>query len=140
MEPLLIHRNLSIPQTALSFSFSRSSGPGGQNVNKLNTRVTVSLDIGACDAFTDQQKQTLYKALHSRIDKAGLLHLSCQEYRSQHANRNAVLQRLAELLAEALKPVRKRRRTKPTRASVERRLQHKKLRSQQKKLRSQVDH
>ncbi len=136
MEPLYIHRTLSIPETDLALTFSRSSGPGGQNVNKLNTRVTVSLTIADCDVLSDGQKQKLLKALKGRIDKAGVLHVSCQDYRSQHANRNAVLERLAEMIAKALKPVKKRRPTKPTKASIQRRLQNKQKRSQLKKLRS----
>ncbi|MHC4552993.1 MAG: alternative ribosome rescue aminoacyl-tRNA hydrolase ArfB [Planctomycetota bacterium] len=141
MEPLTINRKLSIPESDLTFTFSRSSGPGGQNVNKLNTRVTVSLNIDKCEAFTDGQRARVRHVLKSRIDKEGNLNLSCQEYRSQHANRNAVLERLAELIAKALKPVKKRRPTKPTKGSIERRLQSKQKRSQLKKLRGKpVDH
>lgn len=136
MAPLVINRRLSIPDAELTLTFSRSSGPGGQNVNKLNTRVTVSLNIAACAALTDTQKQALRKALKGRIDKEGVLHVSCQDYRSQHANRNAALQRLAAMIAKALKPVKKRRLTKPTKASIERRLQRKQKRSQLKKLRT----
>ena len=139
MEPLFIHRNLSISETDLTFTFSRSSGPGGQNVNKLNTRVTVSLNITDCDVLSDLQKHKLFQALKGRIDKTGVLHLSCQDYRSQHANRNAALQRLAEIIAKTLQPVKKRRPTKPTRAAVERRIKLKKQRSQQKKQRSETN-
>lgn len=135
MEPLYIHRNLSIPETHLTFTFSRSSGPGGQNVNKLNTRVTVSLDITNCDVLTETQKHKLHSTFKSRIDKEGVLQVSCQDHRSQHANREAALQRLAEMIAKALKPVKKRRPTKPTKGSIERRLQSKQQRSQIKKLR-----
>ncbi len=138
MAPLIINRRVSIPETDLTLTFSRSSGPGGQNVNKLNTRVTVSLNISNCSTLTDEQKQTLRKALKNRIDKEGILHVSCQDYRSQHANRNAALQRLAEMVAKAFKPVKKRRPTKPTKASIERRLQSKQKRSQLKKLRAKT--
>ncbi|MHC4926786.1 MAG: alternative ribosome rescue aminoacyl-tRNA hydrolase ArfB, partial [Planctomycetota bacterium] len=94
-----------------------------------------------CEAFTDGQRARVRHVLKSRIDKEGNLNLSCQEYRSQHANRNAVLERLAELIAKALKPVKKRRPTKPTKGSIERRLQSKQKRSQLKKLRGKpVDH
>ena len=135
MEDLFVNRNVSIPESFLTLTFSRSSGPGGQNVNKLNTRVTVSLNIDECDVFTDAQKAKLRHVLKSRIDKEGFLSLSCQDYRSQHANRSAVLERLAEMIDAALKPVKKRRPTKPSKASIERRLQSKQKRAQLKKLR-----
>jgi ribosome-associated protein len=71
------------------------------------------------------------------MDKEGVLSVVCQEYRSQHANRNAAIRRLAELLAEALKPVKTRKATKPSKSAVEKRLQEKKRRSIRKKLRSE---
>lgn len=138
MEDLFVNRNVSIPESFLTLTFSRSSGPGGQNVNKLNTRVTVSLNIDECEVFTDSQKTKLRQVLKSRIDKGGFLSLSCQDYRSQHANRQAALDRLAELIAAALKPVKKRRPTKPSKASIERRLQSKQKRAQLKKLRGKT--
>lgn len=135
MEPLFVNRNISIPETSLTFTFSRSSGPGGQNVNKLNTRVTVSLDLDNCLVLTEAQKHKLHNTFKSRIDKEGVLQMSCQDHRSQHANRETVLERLAEMIAKALRPVKKRRPTKPTKGSIERRLQSKQQRAQLKKLR-----
>ena len=119
MDSLFINSKLSIPVSLLTFTFSRSSGPGGQNVNKLNTRVCVSLDIGECDCLTDTQQRKIRRSLKGRIDKQGVLNVVCQEYRSQHANRNAVVRRLAELLAEALKPVKPRKATKLPKSAVE---------------------
>jgi len=121
----------------LAFTFSRSSGPGGQNVNKLNTRVGVSLDVANCSCLTDAQRQKIIHALKGRMDKRGVLWVICQEYRSQHANRKAVLERLAELIADALKPVKKRKKTKIPKAVIEKRLREKKNRSLLKKRRSE---
>jgi ribosome-associated protein len=137
MDDLPIKPGLTIPAACLAMTFSRSSGPGGQNVNKLNTRVSVSLDIAGCDALTDTQKQRLLKVLHTRLDKAGVLTITSQEHRSQHANRQEALDRMAELVAKALKPPRVRKKTKPSKGAVERRLQSKKERGQIKQSRSQ---
>jgi len=137
MDDLPIKPGLTIPAACLAMTFSRSSGPGGQNVNKLNTRVSVSLDIAGCDALTDTQKQRLLKVLHTRLDKTGTLTITSQEHRSQHANREEALTRLADILRQALKPPRVRKKTKPTKGAIERRLQTKKQRGQTKQSRSQ---
>lgn len=136
MDVVTINSKVSIPASLLEFTFSRSGGPGGQNVNKLNTRVQVSLDVVNCPALNDEQKRTVMRRLANRIDKEGHLQIVCQEYRSQHANRNAAVQRLAELLAEALKPKKRRKPTKPSKSAVEKRLRKKKQQSQKKRLRS----
>ncbi len=137
MELLYINPKLSIPESCLSFGFSRSSGPGGQNVNKLNTRVSVSLDVANCPCLTEFQKQKITKTLHNRIDKQGVLQVTCQEYRSQYANRNAATQLLIDLIADALKPSKVRRPTRIPKSQIERRLADKKKRSSLKKLRSE---
>lgn len=137
MDDLPIKPGLTIPAACLAMIFSRSSGPGGQNVNKLNTRVSVSLDIAGCDVLSDTQKQRLLKVLHTRLDKAGVLTITSQEHRSQHANREEALTRLADIIRQALKPARVRKKTKPSRSSVEKRLQTKKRRSAIKQSRGQ---
>jgi len=136
MDDLVINRRTTIPAAMLDFSYSRSGGPGGQNVNKLNTRVQVSLDIANCPALSDNQKRILHRRLKNRIDKEGILQITCREYRSQHANRNAAVQRLAELLTNALRPQKHRKPTKPPKSAVEKRLRMKKQHSQKKQLRS----
>lgn len=137
MDSVTINQKLSISVSFLTFSFSRSNGPGGQNVNKLNTRVSVSLDVENCSCLTDTQKRKLVQKLRIRMDKQGVLQVTCQEYRSQHANRNAAVQRLAELIAEALRPIKVRKATKTPKRAVEKRLQEKKQRSLKKKQRSE---
>lgn len=136
MDGIQIHPNLVIPLEDLKISYSRSSGPGGQNVNKLNTRVCVCLNILSCDTFSDDQKQTLMRLLRTRIDKQGNIRIFCQEHRSQIANRNAAMQRLGDMIRIALKPRRKRKKTKIPRRAIEKRLREKKKRSELKQSRS----
>jgi len=135
MDDLYINPAITIPADCLSVSCSRSSGPGGQHVNKLNTRVSVFLDVQKCPCFTDVQKRVLRTVLKNRIDKQGVLLVSSQQHRSQSANRDAALRRMAELIAAALKPRRKRIKTQAPKRAVEKRLQDKKARSKVKKLR-----
>ena len=137
MEDLYIHPNIIIDSAYLSVSYSRSSGPGGQHVNKLNTKVTLFLDIRNCSAFTEHQKQTLEKAFPGRIDKQGVLRVSSQRFRSQAANQNAALERMASLIETALKPKRIRKKTKIPRRVKEKRLQEKKNKSAIKRMRSE---
>ncbi len=128
-------KDVPIPESELVFQASRSSGPGGQNVNKLNTRVTVLLDVAHSPSLSDRQKQQVLSRLAGRIDKAGILHVASQEHRSQEANRRAAVERLQQLVRDALKPVPVRRKTKVPVAARERRLQQKKQRSDRKQQR-----
>jgi ribosome-associated protein len=137
MDDLLIQSDLIIPAGCLKLSYSRSSGPGGQNVNKLNTRVSISLNISECHVFSDAQKLRLVKALHKRLDQEGALTVVCQEHRSQYANRQAAGERMAELLRKALKPPRPRIKTSTPKSAVRKRLEAKKMRSQTKQDRRQ---
>ena len=136
MEDLYINPRITISAKYLNVSYSRSSGPGGQHVNKLNTRVSVFLDIQSCPSFSERQKQMLSVALKGRMDNEGVLQVSSQQFRSQIANRNAALKRMAELLACAIKPKRIRKKTRVPKRVVEKRLQDKKCRSKLKKARS----
>jgi len=136
MEDLYINPKITIPSAYLTISYSRSSGPGGQHINKLNTRVSVFLDIRKCPCFSVQQKQRLRAGLKGRIDKQGVLQISSQQFRSQMANRNAALQRMAELVAHAIKPKPVRKKTNVPKGAVEKRLQEKKNRAKLKQLRS----
>jgi ribosome-associated protein len=124
-----------IPEGELVFKASRSSGPGGQNVNKLNTRVTVLLDVAGSPSLSEQQKQQILSRLAGRVDKDGVLHVTAQKHRSQEANRRAAVERLQQLVQAALQPVPVRRKTKVPVAARERRLQEKKQRSDRKRQR-----
>ena len=81
-----INEQIFISEDKLIFKYSRSSGPGGQNVNKVNTRVTVFFDVAGCDKFSDSQKKRIFKRLATRIDKDGIIRVVSQKYRTQKAN------------------------------------------------------
>ena len=136
MEDLTINSKITIPAEYLTVSYSRSSGPGGQHVNKLNTRVSVFLDIRNCPCFSELQKQKLLSSLKGRIDKQGVLQISSQQFRSQAANRDEALQRMSRLIYDAIKIKRVRKKTKTPKKAIEKRLQNKKERSMLKKIRS----
>ena len=136
MDDLYINPKITIPSDCFGVSHSRSSGPGGQHVNKLNTRVSIFLDVRECPCFSEAQKRTLFTVLKNRMDKQGVLQVSSQQYRSQTANRDAALRRMAELIAAALKPKRIRKKTRVPKRAIERRLQDKKARSKIKQFRS----
>ena len=120
---------LQIPQSELIFKASRSSGPGGQNINKLNTKATIILDIENCSFLNDEQKQIILKKLVARITKDNRLIVESQKFRTQKGNRDYAIEKLMILLETALKRPKTRRPTKPTRTAVEKRLQSKKTRS-----------
>jgi ribosome-associated protein len=126
---------IPVPEGELIFTASRSSGPGGQNVNKLNTRVTVLWDVAGSPSLSDQQKQQIRSRLAGRMDKEGILHVAAQKHRSQEANRRAAVERLQQLVREALQPVPVRKKTKVPVAARERRLREKQRRSDRKQQR-----
>jgi ribosome-associated protein len=117
---------LVIPLRELLFSFSRSGGPGGQNVNKVSTRVTLSFDVGASPSLSADQKRLLRARLGTRMSGEGVLRVVCQATRSQAANREQAIERFAALVAAALKQKKPRRRTRVTAGARERRLEEKK--------------
>ncbi len=111
----------------LHFSSSRSSGPGGQNVNKVNTRVTVRFAIESSTILTEEQKQTIQHKLQNRINKEGELMVSCEETRSQLKNKEIAINLIHQLITNALKPVAVRKKTKPGKMAKLKRLQNKKI-------------
>jgi ribosome-associated protein len=131
-----ISAHTTIPWDELAFTFDRSSGPGGQNVNKVATRATLVFDLRASRVLTEEQRARLLMRLASRLDGAGRLRLVCQVHRTQSANRAEVVRRLAELLRSGLRPLKVRRTTQATAASRMRRRERKSRRSESKQSRS----
>ncbi|UCE98869.1 MAG: aminoacyl-tRNA hydrolase [Planctomycetota bacterium] len=125
-----------IPEDKIEFKFSRSGGPGGQNVNKVNTRVTLLFDVAGCESFSGEQKKQILRRLATRANRNGVLRVVCQRYRTQRANREAAVERLGELLREALKKKTVRKKTKVPKYAREKRLEEKKKRSMLKKQRA----
>jgi len=124
-----INDRLVIPDQELRYTFSRSPGPGGQQVNKLNTRVTLWFDLEASPSLSEAEKGRLRLRLQTRINKAGQLWVVAFASRSQHANREAALLRFATLMAEALTEERPRLETKVPKASRRKRLEAKRHRA-----------
>ena len=121
--------DISIPEDELVFKASRSGGPGGQNVNKVNTRVTLFFDVANCENLSGTQKRRILSRLATRIDKNGVLRVVSQKYRTQKANRRVAVERLQQLLADALKIRPARKKTRVPYAAKQRRLEEKKRRS-----------
>ena len=124
-----ITNDIFIRENELVFKFSRSGGPGGQNVNKVNTRVTLFFDVANCESFSDVQRQRILKRLATRANKDGIIRVVSQRYRTQKANRRVAVERLQELLREALKKKAVRRKTRVPKAVKQRRLEEKSQRS-----------
>ncbi|MEI2712159.1 MAG: alternative ribosome rescue aminoacyl-tRNA hydrolase ArfB [Nocardioides sp.] len=133
MSDLPVSRTLVIPAVELTERFSRSSGPGGQGVNTTDSRVELSWDVASSGVLSDTIRSRLLSRLGSRV-VAGVLTITASEHRTQLANRRAARERLASVVrTAAAAPPRKRRATKPTRGSVERRLAAKKRRGETKR-------
>ncbi len=131
-----ITKDIFIPENELVFKTSRSSGPGGQNVNKVNTRVTLLFDIYRSEGLSDTQKQRILARLKSRTDRNGVIRIVSQKHRTQSANRRATIERLGRLLADALKTKPVRKKTLAPYSAKQKRLQDKKKRSLLKQLRA----
>ena len=121
------------PSDAIHVQYARSSGPGGQNVNKLNTRAELWIAIDAIHGLTPGALQRLKRIAGKRLTRDGRIHIVAQTERSQERNREAVLDRLGLMLEEAIVEPRPRRPTKPSRAAKRRRLESKRRRGEIKK-------
>lgn len=133
---IAITEDLEIADSELEFTASRSSGPGGQHVNKTSTRITLRFDLDASPALSEEQKALIRERLATRISKDGILSVSSQRERSQSANREAATERFVELLRSALEVDPERRPTRVPRGVRRRRLETKRKRSRLKQERS----
>jgi ribosome-associated protein len=130
-----INDRLDVPEDELQFRYSRSSGPGGQNVNKVATKVTLLFDLRSSPSLDDEQRGRISERLDKRISKHGVLHLSSDRHRTRGANQRAVIERFAELMADALRERTPRRRTRVPEKEKRRRRDAKRRRSQVKAMR-----
>lgn len=110
----------------LQFKAVRSSGAGGQHVNKVSTKIELIFDVLSSDALSEAEKERITSKLGNRLTKEQMLLMQCDESRSQHKNKDLAIKRFLELLENALKVPKKRRKTKPSKSAIEKRLKAKK--------------
>jgi len=132
---LIINDNIVIDDEYLSFSFARSSGPGGQNVNKVNSQAQLRFELNSCPALNSFVKNRLRNLAGNFLLADGNIYITSQESRSQFQNRQICLDKLSDLITKALTRPKVRKPTRPTTASREKRLEFKKQRSQIKQRR-----
>ena len=123
----------------LQFKAVRSSGAGGQHVNKVSTKIELSFEVDTSKALSDTEKERILLKLGHRLTKENMLLLQCDESRSQHKNKDLAIKRFLDVIENALKVPKKRKATKPSKAAIERRLQSKKKAAQKKVNRSKPD-
>jgi ribosome-associated protein len=126
--------------TEFKFSATRSSGPGGQNVNKVSSKVELRFSVLDSELLTSEEKMLLLGKLQNKINKEGELVIVSQTERSQLANKEKAIEKFYSLLKKALTPIKKRKPTKPSKRSVEKRLEGKRLKSEKKTIRKNIDH
>lgn len=139
MDDLDIDAGHVIPAAELEFRVARASGPGGQGVNTTDSAVELRWELSTSVALTDAERRRATRKLRNRITTEGVLIVRASEHRSQHRNREEARTRLRKLVADAIRPRKQRRPTKPTRAAKRRRLEDKRKRGEVKRLRKPPD-
>lgn len=139
MDALRVGPRLELPAAEFTLRFSRSSGPGGQNVNKVETRVELRFDVTGSATLSDAQKERIALQLASRLTRSGELIVAAEDHRERARNLEQARLRMADLLARALEVPRKRKATKPTRGSQKRRLEAKRQHGERKRERRRRD-
>ncbi|MCA8913719.1 MAG: aminoacyl-tRNA hydrolase [Planctomycetes bacterium] len=132
--------NIHVEESELEFSFARSGGPGGQHVNKTSSKVVLHWTVVESPGVPDAVKQRFLQQYRTRITEAGVLVLDCDETRSQHRNRELVVERLKGMLEAVAKPPKKRVPTRPGKGVKKRRRQAREKHAQKKQLRKKVDY
>ena len=132
-----IDRSISVPLAEMELNFVHSSGPGGQNVNKVATACQLRFDVTKSPSLPEAMKQRLIRLAGRRVTDDGVLLIDARRFRTQHRNRQDAIDRLTKLLQRAAKPPKPRKKTRPTPASREKRLEKKRRRAQTKQLRKQ---
>lgn len=126
-------------QSELTFSVSRSSGPGGQNVNKVNSKVTLKFDVVLSKILTEEEKGVILRKLSPKLTTDGVLILTAQDSRSQLDNKQSAIIKFERLIAKAFEKKKLRKATKPSKGAVQKRIQSKKQHSEKKKWRQKLD-
>ena len=133
MEDLVVTPALTIPAAELDMAFARAGGPGGQHVNKTDTKVELRWNPAASAVLSEADKRWLATRLGSRLTASGDLVVASATHRSQHRNREEARARLADLVRGALARPKRRKKTRPSRGAIERRIEGKKKRGQRKR-------
>lgn len=131
--------SIRIPRSEVEFTFARSSGPGGQNVNKVNSKATLRWNLLASPSVSDELRQRLLRLYARRITEQGDLLITSQRYRDQARNIEDCLHKLQEMVASAARVPKRRRPTRPTKKSAEERLKRKQVQARKKQTRRKVD-
>ncbi len=135
---LRVNEGLAIPRGELQFRTSRSGGPGGQNVNKVETRVELLFDLAGSSSLAEEQRERLRAGMQPWLDDAGTVHVVSDRFRSQHCNREDVVERFVTLVRAALRPRKRRKATRVPAGVKEARIRAKRHRARTKSERSSV--